>query len=72
MRSLGWDNHFPIIFPPGCQGRYGTCAKPGWACYQIYPGDRKPVPVTEDTPYNPAVLPGYIEEFNRMLAKTRT
>ncbi len=34
-----------------------------------YPGDRKPVPVTEDTAVDPEDLPGYINEFSDLLRR---
>jgi len=67
MRSAGLGYHFPIVFPPDVK-KVWDLRKAGLGVLSNYPGDRKPVPVTEDTAVNPAVLPEYIEEFNLMLA----
>ncbi len=66
MRSAGLGYHFPIIFPPDVK-KVWDLRKAGLGVLSNYPGDRKPVPVTEDTAVSPGVLPQYIEEFNQML-----
>lgn len=66
MRTAGLGYHFPVIFPPDVK-KVWDLRKAGLGVLSNYPGDRKPVPVTEDTAVNPAVLPEYIEEFNRLL-----
>jgi FAD/FMN-containing dehydrogenase/Fe-S oxidoreductase len=68
MRSSGLGYHFPIVFPPDVK-KVWDLRKAGLGVLSNYPGDRKPVPVTEDTAVSPAVLPDYIDEFNRMLAR---
>jgi FAD/FMN-containing dehydrogenase/Fe-S oxidoreductase len=68
MRDAGLGYHFPIVFPPEVK-KVWDLRKAGLGVLSNYPGDRKPVPVTEDTAVSPAVLPAYIEEFNRMLAR---
>ena len=67
LRSDGLGYHFPIVFPPDVK-KVWDLRKAGLGVLSNYPGDRKPVPVTEDTAVSPAVLPEYIEEFNQMLA----
>ena len=67
MRLEGLGYHFPIVFPPDVK-KVWDLRKAGLGVLSNYPGDRKPVPVTEDTAVSPAVLPGYIEEFDKMLA----
>ncbi len=67
MRSAGLGYHFPIVFPPDVK-KVWDLRKAGLGVLSNYPGDRKPVPVTEDTAVNPAVLPEYIAEFGLMLA----
>ena len=68
MRALGMGYHFPIVFPPDVK-RVWELRKAGLGVLSNYPGDRKPVPVTEDTAVNPEALPDYIAEFNIMLEK---
>ena len=68
MRAAGLGYHFPILFPPDVK-KVWDLRKAGLGVLSNYPGDRQPVPVTEDTAVSPAVLPQYIEEFNGMLAK---
>ncbi|MCX6306842.1 MAG: FAD-binding protein [Bacteroidetes bacterium] len=68
MRSVGLGYHFPIVFPPDVK-KVWDLRKAGLGVLSNYPGDRKPVPVTEDTAVTPAVLPDYIDEFNQMLAR---
>ena len=67
MRQLGFGYHFPIIFPPDVK-KVWELRKAGLGVLSNYPGDRKPVPVTEDTAVSPEDLPEYIGEFNQMLA----
>ncbi|MEI7663759.1 MAG: FAD-binding and (Fe-S)-binding domain-containing protein, partial [Bacteroidota bacterium] len=67
MRAAGLGYHFPIIFPPDVK-KVWDLRKAGLGVLSNYPGDRKPVPVTEDTAVSPAVLPEYIAEFDAMLA----
>ena len=68
MRAVGLGYHFPIAFPPDVK-KVWDLRKAGLGVLSNYPGDRKPVPVTEDTAVSPEVLPDYIEEFNAMLAR---
>ena len=68
MRTSGLGYHFPIVFPPDVK-KVWDLRKAGLGVLSNYPGDRKPVPVTEDTAVSPAVLPAYIEEFDRMLSR---
>ncbi len=66
MRSAGLGYHFPIVFPPDLK-KVWDLRKAGLGVLSNYPGDRKPVPVTEDTAVSPEALPRYIEDFDRML-----
>ena len=68
MRSHGLGYHFPIVFPPDVK-RVWDLRKAGLGVLSNYPGDRKPVPVTEDTAVNPDVLPEYIAEFDVLLQR---
>ncbi len=66
MRDAGLGYHFPVINPPELK-RVWDLRKAGLGVLSNYPGDRKPVPVTEDTAVNPAALPAYIGDFDAML-----
>jgi FAD/FMN-containing dehydrogenase len=68
MRDSGYGYYFPVIFPPDMK-KIWDLRKAGLGLLSNYPGDRKPVPVTEDTAVRPEDLPDYIVEFARMLAK---
>jgi len=70
MRAAGYGYHFPIIFPPDVK-KVWDLRKAGLGVLSNYPGDRKPVPVTEDTAVSPEDLPSYIKEFREMLVKHR-
>lgn len=67
MRRSGLGYHFPIVFPPQVK-QVWDLRKAGLGVLSNYPGDRKPVPVTEDTAVNPAVMTEYIADFDKMLA----
>ena len=67
MRAASLGYHFPIVFPPNVK-KVWDLRKAGLGVLANYPGDRKPVPVTEDTAVNPDVLPDYIADFDKMLA----
>jgi len=67
MRDSGLGYHFSIVFPPDIK-RVWDLRKAGLGVLSNYPGDRKPVPVTEDTAVKPEVLPEYIGEFENMVA----
>jgi FAD/FMN-containing dehydrogenase/Fe-S oxidoreductase len=66
MRTRGYGYHFPVIFPPDMK-KVWDLRKAGLGVLSNYPGDRKPVPVTEDTAVSPEDLPGYIKEFRALL-----
>jgi len=68
LKDTGLGYHFPIVFPPDVK-KVWDLRKAGLGVLSNYPGDRKPVPVTEDTAVNPEVLPAYIAEFDAMLAR---
>ncbi len=67
MRSLSLGYHYPIVFPPDLK-KVWDLRKAGLGVLSNYPGDRKPVPVIEDTAVHPENLPAYIDEFNKMMA----
>ena len=66
MRQAGYGYHFPLIFPPDVK-KVWELRKAGLGVLSNYPGDRKPVPVTEDTAVSPEDLPAYIREFKQLL-----
>ncbi len=67
MKSQGLGYHYPIVFPPDLK-KVWDLRKAGLGVLSNYPGDRKPVPVIEDTAVHPENLPAYIDEFNKMMA----
>ena len=68
MRNAGYGYHFRVIFPPDLK-KVWDLRKAGLGVLSNYPGDRKPVPVTEDTAVSPEDLPGYIKEFRELLER---
>lgn len=68
MRNAGYGHHFPVIFPPDLK-KVWDLRKAGLGVLSNYPGDRKPVPVTEDTAVSPEDLPYYIKEFRELLVR---
>ena len=68
MRDAGLGYHFPLIFSPDLK-KVWELRKAGLGVLSNYPGDRKPVPVTEDTAVSPEVLPDYIRDFREMMQK---
>ena len=68
MRSSGYGFHFPVIFNPDLK-KVWELRKSGLGVLSNYPGDRKPVPVTEDTAVSPEDLPEYINEFRDLLER---
>ena len=68
MRNSGYGYHFPVIFPPDLK-KVWDLRKAGLGVLSNYPGDSKPVPVTEDTAVSPEDLPAYISEFRNLLKR---
>jgi FAD/FMN-containing dehydrogenase/Fe-S oxidoreductase len=68
VRSAGYGYHFPVIFAPDLK-KVWDLRKSGLGVLSNYPGDRKPVAVTEDTAVSPEDLPNYIREFGAMMDK---
>lgn len=68
MREKGYGYAFPVIFQPDMKWVW-ELRKAGLGVLSNYPGDRKPVSVTEDTAVNPEALPGYIEEFSGLMKR---
>ncbi|NTW34063.1 MAG: FAD-binding oxidoreductase, partial [Bacteroidetes bacterium] len=68
MRSAGYGFSFPMVFGSDIK-KVWELRKAGLGVLANMPGDRKPVPVIEDTAVSPQVLPEYIKELNTMLEK---
>ena len=68
MREAGYGYAFPILFPPDIN-RVWALRKAGLGVLSNYPGDRKPVAMTEDTAVSPEVLPDYIEDFGQLMER---
>jgi len=68
MREKRLGYAFPVIFKPDLK-RVWALRKAGLGVLSNYPGDRKPVSVTEDTAVNPEMLPGYIQEFSALMER---
>jgi len=68
MRDAGFGYAFPVIFHPK-MNQVWALRKAGLGVLSNYPGDRKPVSVTEDTAVNPDVLPAYIDEFSKLMER---
>jgi FAD/FMN-containing dehydrogenase/Fe-S oxidoreductase len=66
LREAGLGYHFPVIFPPDLK-KVWDLRKAGLGVLSNYPGDAKPVAVTEDTVVRPVDLPQYIEEFTSIM-----
>ncbi|HBS88801.1 MAG: FAD-binding protein [Bacteroidetes bacterium GWF2_38_335] len=68
MRAAGYGYHFPVIYGNDMK-KVWALRKAGLGLLSNMPGDRKPVPVIEDTAVSAEQLPQYIEEFQQILEK---
>ena len=68
MRAAGLGYHFPLLFGEDTK-KIWTLRKAGLGLLGNMPGDEKGVPVIEDTAVDVNDLPGYIEEFHKILEK---
>ncbi|MBU2559046.1 MAG: FAD-binding protein [Bacteroidetes bacterium] len=66
MKAAGLGYAFPIVSGADMD-KVWNLRKAGLGIINNMPGDAKPVPVIEDTAVNPALLPQYIEEFDKLL-----
>ena len=66
FKQKGYGFHYPLLKGKDI-GRVWALRKAGLGLLSNIPGDAKPQPVIEDTAVNPAKLPGYISEFNKVL-----
>ncbi|MFH1937368.1 MAG: FAD-binding and (Fe-S)-binding domain-containing protein, partial [Bacteroidota bacterium] len=68
MRDAELGYAFPVIFPPDVN-KVWALRKAGLGVLSNYPGNRKPVAMTEDTAVNPEVLPDYIKDFGQLMER---
>ncbi len=66
LRAEGLGYHYPVVYPKK-KKKVWDLRKAGLGVLSNYPGDRKPVPVIEDTAVKPELLPAYIAEFRDIL-----
>lgn len=70
MRSAGLGYHFPLLFGADTK-KIWALRKAGLGLLGNLPGDEKAVAVIEDTAVDINDLPGYIADFNSILAKNK-
>jgi FAD/FMN-containing dehydrogenase/Fe-S oxidoreductase len=68
LKQAGLGYHFPLLFGEDTL-KIWTLRKAGLGLLGNMPGDKKPVPVVEDTAVDVHDLPEYISEFNDLLTK---
>ena len=68
MRAAGLGYHFPLLFGSDTK-KIWTLRKAGLGLLSNLPGDKKAVPVIEDTAVDVQDLPAYIRDFNKILEK---
>ncbi|HEY8733779.1 MAG TPA: FAD-linked oxidase C-terminal domain-containing protein, partial [Puia sp.] len=68
LKAAGLGYHYPLLFGEDTN-KIWTLRKAGLGLLGNMPGDKKPVPVVEDTAVDPQDLPAYIAEFNNLLTK---
>ena len=68
LKAAGLGYHYPLLFGEDTN-KIWTLRKAGLGLLGNMPGDKKPVPVVEDTAVDVQDLPAYIGEFNQLLAK---
>ncbi len=68
MRAAGYGFHFPILRGDDIN-KVWNLRKAGLGLLSNMPGDAKPAPVIEDTAVLPELLPDYIADFDKLLAK---
>jgi len=68
LKAAGLGYYFPLLFGEDTN-KIWTLRKAGLGLLGNMPGDKKPVPVVEDTAVDVRDLPAYIAEFNELLAK---
>src|SRR5450432_2304595 len=68
LKAAGLGFHFPLLFGEDTN-KIWSLRKAGLGLLGNMPGDKKPVPVVEDTAVDVQDLPAYIGEFNDLLTK---
>jgi FAD/FMN-containing dehydrogenase/Fe-S oxidoreductase len=68
MKMAGLGYHFPLLFGEDTN-KIWSLRKAGLGLLGNMPGDKKPVPVVEDTAVDVQDLPAYIADFNTLLTK---
>jgi Fe-S oxidoreductase len=68
LKAAGLGYHFPLLYGEDTN-KIWTLRKAGLGLLGNMPGDKKPVPVVEDTAVDVQDLPAYIAEFDRLLTK---
>ena len=68
MKEQGYGYHFPILYNEDTKTAWNV-RKAGLGLLGNVPGDYKAQPVIEDTAVAVADLPGYIADFNKILAQ---
>jgi FAD/FMN-containing dehydrogenase/Fe-S oxidoreductase len=68
LKTAGLGYHFPLLFGEDTN-KIWSLRKAGLGLLGNMPGDKKPVPVIEDTAVDVHDLPEYIAEFNNILNK---
>ncbi len=68
LKHAGLGYHYPLLFGEDTN-KIGSLRKAGLGLLGNMPGDKKPVPVIEDTAVDVHDLPAYIAEFNELLTK---
>src|SRR5450432_4858771 len=68
LKAAGLGYHFPLLFGEDTN-KIWSLRKAGLGLLGNMPGDKKPVPVVEDTAVDVRDLPDYIAEFDNLLTK---
>src|SRR5450432_3467111 len=68
LKAAGLGYYFPLLFGEDTN-KIWTLRKAGLGLLGNMPGDKKPVPVVEDTAVDVRDLPDYIAEFDNLLTK---
>jgi len=68
LKAAGLGFHFPLLFGEDTN-KIWSLRKAGLGLLGNMPGDKKPVPVVEDTAVDVRDLPDYIAEFDNLLTK---
>ena len=70
LRAAGEGYYYPVVWGAD-QNRVWNLRKAALGLLSNVPGDRKPVAVIEDTAVDPADLPGFVADFDKLLEHHR-